>query len=270
MSYNIPQPIPESFENPSKEKQIVNDAVTQILEKIEYKAMQGVFIHVKGGLHPKKGFPTPEAIWAINQVKILIREAIKFPLLFVHNKNKLLNSFNFIVNKGMSPYYLKEFYLCPTASAINWIGLIFLVRIGVNQTVASNTAKIFAHVFEYDDAYRYRIQDLANATSSEAMAENPRREIKKLMNILRERELYNQVVQPKFEIASKLLLIALLIPKYKKAFIEAIQGQIERMQPDKGDWYWMCMRGDYDFGGLSYAERHKLFTQYPEQIKLSV
>lgn len=269
MNYSLPQPAPESFENASKQKQIADGAVTQLLDKVEYVPMQGALVYVKGGLYPKKGFPTPESIWAINQVKIVTREAMKFPFIFLHNKEKLLRSFNLIADKAMRPYYLKEFYLCPTASAINWIILVFLVRIGINQTVASNTAKILAHIFEYDDAYRYRVQDLMTLTSSELM-KDPRREIKKLVQLHREREGVDNTVHNKVRILSKLILAVLLIPKYKKAFIEAVQGQIERMQPDEADWYWMCMRGDYLYGGLTYEERHRLFNQYPEQIKITI
>lgn len=244
------------------------------IEKIEYVAFKGCLIYIEGATHPKKGFPTPEAIWAVNQVKVVFIELTKIltkPMfilgfLFTWNKKKLLeslvHSFLIIGNKALDPYLFKDIFLTPTAYKLNDIILVFLNKLGIRQGLASEFAYTFCHLIEYDDAYRYRIQDIASETSTGLIKENPRAEIKRLIKIFNEREI-SKYVREKFLRIANIMLWMLLIPRVKKAFVEAISGRIEGVYYDEADWYWVSLRSDYNFGGMTFSERVRRVTPPP-------
>jgi hypothetical protein len=55
----------------------------------------------------------------------------------------------------------------------------------------------------------------------------------------------------------------MLIPKYRNAFLNVIRF-IKEMEYDDADWYWVCARNDYNYGGLSIEERSK-DKKFPKQ-----
>ena len=125
------------------------------------------------------------------------------------------------------------------------------MNLGLDPQISQTTA----HILEYDDAYRYRFQDIINEADLSQLQISPRKEIKRLINIYKQRE-ENQVVKDKLEKLITPILYLLLIPKVKKAFIQAIP-HIKGIRPDPADLYWMSIRNDYLFGGKTYEERSK-------------
>jgi len=241
--YQIPR-INNSLLN---ERQFVNS--TTHFELVPY---QGLLRYVEGAPYPAKGVPTPNAIFAINQVKTLVKLASKYsPFLILVKKETLLKDFNLLFDKLFQPYIIKEEYLCPTAFYTQRFITNFLMNLGLDPQISQTTA----HILEYDDAYRYRFQDIINEADLSQLQISPRKEIKRLINIYKQRE-ENQVVKDKLEKLITPILYLLLIPKVKKAFIQAIP-HIKGIRPDPADLYWMSIRNDYLFGGKTYEERSK-------------
>lgn len=214
---------------------------------------KGCLRFVDGATYPSKGVPQPEVIYALNFVKETVKQAIKFPLLFL-NKNKLLTSFNQVCDRALLPYMVNPDYFCPTAKGVSHMITMFLIEIGIDPNISKKTGYNIAHLFEYDDAYRYRMQDIATETDVKAFKENPRKELARLMKIWRERDRIGVTV--KMEMFMKPVLWLLLIPKYKKA-VSKMSVYIKAMVYDEADWYWTCMKDDYHFGGKIFDERIK-------------
>jgi hypothetical protein len=128
---------------------------------------------------------------------------------------------------------------------------------------------VVAHIFEYDDAYRYRIQDIATEVIPAALETNPKQEILRLFHIYSIRDTSPAVII-KFYRVVKLLCWALVIPKVKKAFIKAITGRTVGMRYDDADWYWVSMRDDYHFGGVDYETRSSQLKKRPQGVELSL
>lgn len=256
---------------------IKEQQVTNIHDHVEYVPFVGSLIFVEGAEYPKKGFPTPESVWATNQIKIVFTEGVRllckpsFVISFLLTWNKInlieniLQSYNKISLKALRPYLLKDIYMIPTTRSINNIVLIFLTELGINQNIASDFAFFIAHIFEYDDAYRYRIQDIMTNTSSGSLKFNVRNELSFLVNLFRLREV-DHFVATKFNRIISILSWLLLIPSVKKAFIKAIDGNIEGMHYDEADWYWVSQRNDFLFGGMTYEERFSKLTKVPKQL----
>ncbi len=269
--YGVPE-IPKGLYN-EKDTSILpgEDIVAYVSNKVEYVPFQGILVHIQDATFPKKGFPMPESVAAINIIKSIIKESLRFPILILFaNKTKLLTSFNNIFKKTFSPYTLKEEYLCP--AAYNFHNFLTSFMYSSNLTPTLGLAKEFAynisHILEYDDAYRYRFQDIISEASLRNLQTNPRKEIMRLLSILKEREGKDNPTARKIEIALTPVLLLLLIPKYKRTFQKAAPSLI-LCQYDLADRYWAYLKADlYRFGGMDYDERTKNL-QIPQAVKVS-
>lgn len=227
----------------------------------------GIQIHIAGAEFPMKGMPSPEAVSAINTVKkTLLQTALlalqwRFSiyigiLMFLSPKATLRSISGFlapILEKTTKHIWLKEHEQCPTTKEVIWILTFFTSKLKMNGKIVEP----IAHIFEFDLAYRYRLQDIMSMTSKEKLLENPRKEIKRLMQIYKDREL-KDTVKDRLSKVSLLLQLLLLHPIIKQAFIYSIQNaDIEKLQLDKADNYWCAFREDYNFGGLTLDKRQQ-------------
>lgn len=251
-------------------------------ESVEYG--DGIEISIEGADYPQKGYAPPEAVWAVNTIKSILIEAISivtmregigaFAIMASSSfKRKLvvlkrvIDGFNKIGWSIISPYILKEQYQTPFTREIQKLTYRFLIHLGFTSEFVSGFtvdpalkfSKIFAHAFEYDNAYRLRVQDLFNETTKEAMVENPRKEIKRLIDILGERDM--EYVADKFRKIGTLISVLLLHSQFKDALVKALsEADFSKLQPDENDRYWMCHREDYKFFGKSHEERKQMLT----------
>ena len=282
MINKVPYPDRRIFLYDDKVTSMVKEQhVTHRLDHIEYHPFIGSLIFIEGAEYPKKGFPTPEAVWAANQAKVVITEGMKviytpafiIGFLFTWNKIKLIEkilvSYNLIAFRSLKPYLYKEIYMMPTCYTLNNLVLIFLTKIGIDQKIASDFSYLLAHIFEYDDAYRYRLQDIVSETTSDRLKHVSQMEIKRLMEIYLLRETGNSV-QPRVKRIVNIITWALYIPKIKKAFQSMCDFPIERMALDEADRYWIGMRNDYNFEGLDYETRVSKLKKVPEQLIVNI
>ena len=106
IEYRIPEPPKEIFLY-RKDGVLGEGAPIYLLEKIECLVGKGILVHRVGATHPEKGWPTPEALLMLNQVKRSILEfliLLKNPLILLgvilHDKNDLMDRFNSLFLKA--------------------------------------------------------------------------------------------------------------------------------------------------------------------------
>lgn len=269
MDYYIPQPPKEIFEHTDtiSDGILKENPVTYVIEKILINSDKGILVYYKDVPFPRKGFPTPESVGAANVVKRVFIESIKtfskkqfiiswFLLFFSKGSiEKLLLSFNRISYGVMSHYILKPEYMSPLASEFQGIIYMSLVKFGISKGTSRQFAKIFGSLIDYDNAYRYRLEDLFTETSRELMMEDPRREFKKILKIFLERERM-WTVSNKFKNIYKLIALPLMFSSVRYSLKEALRHcEFERLQFDDIDRYWCSMRTDYNYFGKPYGER---------------
>lgn len=254
--------------------------VYHIYEKTEYPDEGGILVYYKGVPYPKKGFPFPEAIYAIDiakrftlafismlSAKALILPMIVYSLLPWKIKLKPIQNALFQYARMnewiMSPCFLKREYCCKTANGVRTFLEIFMTELGFESTVIEPVPRNIATFFEYDDAYRYRLQDIISEVNEDRLDLAPRNEIKRLLKLFAEREKMHAMHTA--GIAGKLLSIVLLHPKVRRAFRAALKGtNLESMKLDNADRYHVLLRGDYDFQGLTFEERKQLYVEWHE------
>jgi len=167
----------------------------------------------------------------------------------------LIESYNKIVMVNLESFLLKPEFEMLVAKEIRILVDCFLVQLGIADKISYDFSSIVSAIVEYDDAYRYRIQDLFSETSKKCILENPRKELKKLMRLAYERDHYDVENNARNNILLVLKVISymLYIPKVKRAFKYAVgNSDFSRLQYDKADNFWANMRADYDTEGKSY------------------
>lgn len=219
---------------------------------------KGAERHIDGATHPAKGIPTPQAIFALNQVKSLLKESLSHPipllLTFLLNRDKLLNSLNNVINKLFYPYLVTREYLTPSAKAVHSFLYEFIQDLDVKEPIAELTAYYVAQFPEYDDIYRYIFQDTIAIMDIQLMETNPREELLYLQTIIKQRA--SNVLSCKINKIIRLLRVLLLVPPIKKSFTKHVHHLLLAL-PDEADIYWMAHRDDYLFQGKTYEERVK-------------
>lgn len=238
------------------------------IERFELVPYVGALTYVEGATFPDKTMHAAEIVRANNMVKEVIKQTLKHPVLFL-NPTKLCRSFNAVCEKIYlsqvtgQPLYCNHIYLCLAARMVWYATSTFLQSFGVPVGVANTAGLNVAHVFEFDDGYRFRLQDMATEMNIIAFEQNPRKEILRLVKIYLSRE--KGAVMKKTLPPIKALLWLLYIPKVRRAVVRCSQ-YIKKMQFDEMDWYWASFKDMYDFGGLTHAERIK-DIQIPKMYK---
>jgi len=241
--------------------------VDQIMsENPEQKYWKTIEIHKRNGYveqvledaeFPRKGYCSPEGMFACNQVKRIFVSAFKLYPIFILSNKKLINIFNDICYKILSPHIVVYNEITPMAQEVRDILKSFLIKINIEEQDAKIFAELISTIIDYDDAYRFRVQDLMVETTKTELIKRPITEIKWIIKKAMERDFPDVAI--KFKRIGTLLTLLLLIPKYRKAFRETIEeSHFDKMYPDKADWYWMCQREDYKFGGYTNEQRKNI------------
>lgn len=256
------------FVNPAGETQLRNEqSEFWELERIDW-AGGGIRLYLKNAMFPYKGFINVEILWAVNIVKSFFIESVKVfsikPILFgfflsgfsIKNIERMIEAFNRHSWKVISPYILKDMYLKTMTRELQFCIFTFLYELGIREEVCDRFASIFVHLIEYDNAYWHRVQDIFYELSVRDLKRNPRKEIKRLMNLVKERD--SETLIGKVGKLVNIFTLILYIPKVKRAFLKmADQMRIALLKPDTGDIYWLCMRTDYKFLGMTFEERQE-------------
>lgn len=238
-------------------------------QKAKIFAMEGVGVHTyyKDVPYPIKSTVLPHIMASLNQVKVVIMEtlkALKNPFIltgFIITREKRIESFNRIFDKFFGGHAIKYEYLCECAKAVE----DFIYAITGNRELASNIAQIP----QYDDAYRYRAQDLFTELDVEAFRDNPRKELKRLALILKTREKEGDVVFRKAEYVLFLLGLLLLIPKIRNLAKEHIYI-LKYGEFDDDDRYWVSIiENGYNYFGQVQEERGKNYKERPRAYRIN-
>lgn len=228
MTIQMPDHIYEGYTN---EGDAVRSEGHNFVEIDRIEIGNGIDVFVKGCPYPKRGFMIPEAIEAANVAKRALMLMLNPLMLVGWRRNK--ERFERLASSYLSRFYLRERYMTPVCREI--------CRLPFGET-----ARIIGHIFEYDTAYRYRLQDIMSECSRESLLSNPYAEMSYLLDLLIERET-NPTVRAKFRRMRPFLL--LLIPLREWAVPILREMDTDAMRMDDADRYWTSTGGDYWFGG---------------------
>lgn len=223
--------------------------------------------------YPEKGIPDPLAVSLANKVKRVLKEEIMFfsykwtiialsMYVFLPFKYKIKvlerwldgwSGYAILVTdpRRMQPQYYKEF----CRELLKFVD-IFLKALGVSKVVSERTAWIMAELAERDNAYQWRAQDLASEMSVGELIKNPRKEIMRVMELLKQREKKSQKLIKTAESFVKIFCWMLYLPRFRKAWNEALKIiDFKNFQYDDIDKHQVMQYAGYDFFGIPYEAR---------------
>lgn len=266
-----------------------------VFDHAEYPPEGGIFCHYKGMKHPKKGFPYPEAVMACNTLKknfktalSIVGKATAIPIAVFailpwsvkkNALNKILTSYVELADNVFTIHYLQPARYCKAAKEIwRWVS-ISLNTLGFPPELSDRAGRAVATILEYDDSYRYYVQDLASEVTSDII-KVPTSEIARLGQLFYERDgewetIRSRRVGTMVRGAMRVFSLALLYPKLRKAFIAGAKAvDFGKLALDEADWYHCLMRNNYNFGGLSVATRKAAYYDihkdgFPPEIEVT-
>ena len=187
-----------------------------------------------------------------------------FSLLFHKNRERWIASFSKMAMVPLQQYVLKPIRYRTACRELRVFTETFLLEMGIKWRVAERMATVFVTMLEHDDAYLLRVQDLADATTGEKMRNNPRKEVKRLLKLLSERD-PRVSMNKKFGGIAKLFSLAMYLPKIRKAYNKAMDSiDWSKIQMDEADHYHALRWNLYDVGGKSFEDRTMEFLAIHE------
>lgn len=229
---------------------------TTKLDKVEFPKDGGILTYLKGYKEPYRGFPYFEMVERVNDVKKIGKKVFgkiyhsvqgigKVKLIFALPMLKpLLAGFRYAFWFHISKYRMKPFrYSQPVRElyrAWNTCG---------ESDEIIELRDLSCMLFEFDNAYRYRYQDIISELDKKALEKNPLKEILRLIDLLISREIEEEI-QELWGQRRKLIYFGL---KFSQSNLKLIQKllmalNLNEIRFTKEDRYFCAMRKDYDFG----------------------
>ncbi len=255
---------------------------------IQFPKHGGVLVYHQGDLYPVKGWPFKEATYACDTIKRAIINGIKFAIsspvryllaLFVllpkSLKRKAINNaieqFTDYTEKvfdvwgrilplqdedgaefGLQGVVWKPQFYCDMVREIRRVGMQMAGERIPNQRLV----EAMCMILEFDDAYRYRLQDGFGLIDREALKRDPAKEIVRVLTIMRDRGIGTA---DKFQSFVKVIPFLFKIRDLKQVFIQFFsQVDLKKLSLDEVDFYRCLLWGGYQFRGIPDPERASL------------
>lgn len=251
----------------------VRKKLVKIVERVEYPESGGVFVYHRSFPYPEKGTRDDIMMMSIQFVKRVMINWVRFfsykwtlvsffPFVFLPWKikikviEKFIDSwFNYagFVNETGKHYVLEKRYYTLSGRELMKGIEVFLKELGFSNS--DECSHYFIALIDNDTAYYYRRVDITNDADKEQMLRNPAKELKRLFLLFAERESRPHMIK-KFESFFLPITLALYHPRVRRAFKKAVQSMdFENLRYDDADRYHVRTFGDYNFFGMTYAER---------------
>jgi len=246
-----------SYELPGDRWNLSSHKKTITVSRYDHSQPYGLYTYFAGAKYPINGIPLEPAVYAVCVIKKMVINSLrfvkKFPyiaILFLISpiKKFLWTMFLSIANISLYPYLLEPNRYCPSGRELYRAGMKVLPQ---NQ----NLVELLCMMWEFDDAYRYRGQDILCLYQRENKL---KQELKKMVKAYKQREL-EPAVKNKIKYLLTAIKIMSLFPKIKRK-VKAVLDEIDvqKIGLDLYDKYYAYQFMGYDFDGLSREERMKM------------
>ena len=255
---------------------------TYITKDIEYRPNEGIFVYYYGLPFPSRGIRIIESIQACLPPKRALINKVRFWTFFrpwyiiyiggwVKLIQKSLELFNDTADLTLMPYYLKDEYYSGVVRQVRKGIETFLVEIGVNEAIAIKTAEIIGLLFEYDNAYLYRLHDILAEAKRETLLSNFASEVSRLVVLEGERDPIGKEpgadVITKFKNVSFFLKLAWYVPRFRRGIKKAVNSMdFNEFKLTEADIYHTLNYKDYDTRGIRFEDRLKALEAWNIQL----
>lgn len=253
-------------EIPELPSEVPNPKDTSVLERVEFPAEGGILTWMSGHSEPYKGFPFFEMVEKIDIVKKLTRAVFSSFFHSLKRRNKVQLLFVAFVpwllmdaaKAGIYTFYrvvqrfrVKPLRYCDSMRELHRaFGVIeFMNEPYGDKEVRLQVRDLMCMIMEFDNAYRYRFQDIIVELDKAAVRRNPGKEINRLLTIMQGRE-KTQDIRDTWALAKKFLPIFLFFNRKIRRSLVAVLTELdlEKVALSKEDQHYCRPRSDYKFG----------------------
>lgn len=242
--------------------------INNVVVGIHSPAEGGILNYRKGDKFPSWGWQFKEGIVGADISKRAAASAIRFALskpvrYFLPLIMLVPGSIrNLIVKRALESYvdlthvmftrlgaYPKEQYFSPAPREV----LRAAMKVANGDYLGERIAKTLAMVLEFDDAYRYRLQDVIGEADREILRSNPSKEIARLFRLMASRDSDNQA---RANGVAKILPWVMRIGIIREtvcAFFNEVN--FNKLEMDDYDRYKCMIWPGYQFGGIPIETR---------------
>jgi len=260
-----------------KLSEVTADVFEFIIDRAEPQK-QGIYVYYKGVPYPRRVYYNPNndpnfflrVLSALGTVKktffaLTYLPSVVLPYRFSFKKYEgFLIKLLAVADWNLNEFYLKDNEYSQPVWEIGKFICHFLNNLGLSAKTSKGYAKVGMMILEFDNAYRFRLQDILGETTKELL-QNPRVELNRLLKIYLSRELQqpNDLefgARPKVVKAIKIFRFLLLLPKVKKVFFKALKiTDLGAIALDINDRYYVSFWQGYDFFGQDFDKRYQFF-----------
>jgi len=238
---------------------------TSTLLEVRFPEEGGVLTHMSGQAEAYKGFPFYEMVDKIDLMKKVIRSTLSSFFHSIKRRNKLqlativlvpwfLNDF---ARAGIYTFFrtVERFKVKPIMYSTSMRELyraFSIERDGETlqeKELREQARLLICMTLEFDNAYRFRFQDIVNELDKVALHKNPAKELVRLLSLMQTREKGQDVADTWTLFKTFLPVVLWLHPKTKKT-IKTILGNIDldKIRLSREDKNFCIPRSDYTFG----------------------
>lgn len=242
--------------------------ISNYVTRLDFPEEGGMLVYHEGDKYPAKGLPFREAVLAadvakrsaLNIVRFLASSPVRYFLPFA----LLLPGFvkKAILRSAIERYcdltdtmfvrtsaYIKPQYFCTMAREIHRVGM----EIAGDDEAMKRFVMTVCMVFEYDDAYRYRMQDIFGEIDRERLLTSPASELSRVFKIGAER---GSGTAEKFGDFARLIPFLFWIGSIRRPLMDFFASvDLDNLKLDDVDWYRCLIWGGYKFRGVPDDQR---------------
>lgn len=266
-----------------------------IIEKVETPPSGGVFTKLKGCNYLYKGYPDPwvvDYIYASKRViagffPLFLNKSVRFILGLVFllylilprrlKKSVIISILDYFLGithwvEYKNKYALSTTLYCTAIQEVYRTSEVLLKYI-TDKEIVERVVKlrdIFCMILQMDSAYRARFQDIVPEFHKDALTKNPKKEIRRVMDIFIRREAVDgmNAMTTKWQGLKKILLIILSFRRIKNILVKALlELDFDKVKMDEADFYFVCGSDDYNYRGLSYEQRQQVMREMDIKMK---
>lgn len=141
-------------------------------------------------------------------------------------------------------------------------------KIGVSSRremweIIANIAEYAFLVLQFDNAYRFPLQDILSELDKEALKRSPIREIMRLCDVGISRAIH---IKPKLKYLKLVFRFFLMSRKLREFAVKILENlNLERVRMDEADIYFNLNRQGYNFHGRTYQNRRAEWNRINEE-----
>lgn len=278
---------PKEFFSESK-KTVLTHAIgpAQLLTptyRVELPEGGGIWSWMEGDKYPYEGWSFREATFAVDSVKRAIISVIKFIVklpsniwhrrviyssieIFVEYADMIFDRWGRVLefeddkgqSIGLEGVYFKPELFCEMVREIWRVGMEMADdQVNIDGVpVLAHFVRAICMICEFDDAWRYRIQDFFGIINKEAFLKNPRKELKRAFEIFISRG-PNEAHKIKY--FATFVPYLLWVPTIRKTVTTFVSNaDFTKLSLSSFAFYRILLWGGYQFSGIPDVERVSL------------